>query len=73
MYVKHPSTCFQVFGFDVLIDEGLRPWLLEVGRSPEHSVYSQEKQFTVHTEIPVTTLKHMSGKDLKYAKFAIGL
>ena len=29
-FVSHRSNCFQLFGFDVLIDERLNPYLLEV-------------------------------------------
>ncbi|XP_064605449.1 tubulin polyglutamylase TTLL7-like [Liolophura sinensis] len=28
------SVCFEVLGFDVIIDRKLRPWLLEINRSP---------------------------------------
>lgn len=35
------SMCFQVLGFDIIIDSNLRPWLLEVNHSPSFQTDSQ--------------------------------
>jgi len=34
---KHRNQCFEVYGFDVIIDQKLRPWLLEVNVAPSLS------------------------------------
>jgi tubulin polyglutamylase TTLL5 len=33
-YVPYRNNCFELFGFDILIDSNLEPWLLEVNLSP---------------------------------------
>ena len=34
MFCPYRTNCFELFGFDVLIDAELEPWLIEVNLCP---------------------------------------
>ena len=36
-FTKHRNTCFEVYGFDVIIDAKLKAWILEVNVCPSFS------------------------------------
>ncbi|MBZ3880611.1 Tubulin polyglutamylase TTLL4 [Sciurus carolinensis] len=40
-YVRHPYSCHELFGFDIMLDENLKPWVLEVNISPSLHSNSQ--------------------------------
>lgn len=33
-HCSHRTNCFEILGYDVLIDSDLKPWLLEANLSP---------------------------------------
>jgi len=52
MYVPYQSNCFDLIGFDILIDDNLKPWLLEVNMSPSLAC---ESQVDVNVKVPLIT------------------
>ena len=32
--MEHQKNCFEIYGFDIILDNDLNPWLIEVNLSP---------------------------------------
>ncbi|XP_075037127.1 tubulin monoglutamylase TTLL4 isoform X2 [Mixophyes fleayi] len=43
MYVQNPYSCHELFGFDIMLDENLKPWVLEVNISPSVSSVGKDR------------------------------
>lgn len=51
---KSFGMCFEVLGFDVLIDQNCKPWLLEVNQSPSFATESEIDLTVKHSVISDT-------------------
>lgn len=46
----HDKHCFELYGYDLIIDSELRPWLLEVNASPSLTANTNE-DYAMKTEM----------------------
>lgn len=51
---NNSNTCFELFGFDILLDAQAKPWLLEINTSPALSIDSYEDE-----EVKISLLRDM--------------
>ena len=50
------DCCFELFGFDVIVDSNLKPWLLEVNSSPALAI-----EGTVDQQVKPDLIKDIIG------------
>lgn len=74
----HDKHCFELYGYDLIIDSELRPWLLEVNASPSLTANTNEdyamKTEMLHGMLDIIDMEkvltgdeeHVSGWDLVY-------
>ncbi|EGF77287.1 hypothetical protein BATDEDRAFT_35990 [Batrachochytrium dendrobatidis JAM81] len=71
LYVNNRRSCYEMFGFDVLFDTDLKPWLMEVNISPSMKA-SCDLDFELKSKVAVDlfNLVGIRIKDLEMAKAA---
>ena len=64
------SMCFEILGFDIFLDDKLKPWILEVNHAPSFSTDSP-LDFKVKKNLVTDTIKLLNisyWKKMKYKK-----
>jgi len=63
------AHCFELYGFDILIDNSLKPWLIEVNASPSLSASTQGdytlKSNLINATLDVVNIERRSNTDQK--------
>jgi len=73
-YKKHvkeeciDSICFEILGFDILLDRGLKPWLIEVNHAPSFATETKFDQ-ELKQGLVLDTLKLINLTPLKKQKY----
>ena len=79
MFVPYKSAnCFELLGFDILIDQEMKPWLLEVNLSPAlacESPLDQKVKANVLSDLlslaGVVKIEQRTGQDVSQKKFRL--
>ena len=50
--------CFEIYGFDVIIDDNMKPWLIEVNASPSLTSTTSNDRIMKYSVIRGTLLKN---------------
>lgn len=50
------SVCYEILGFDILLDDKMKPWVLEVNRSPSFGA-NQQIDFNIKSRLLIDTFE----------------
>jgi len=67
-YCKDSRICYELYGFDIMIDSNLKPWILEVNISPSFSSSSPFDK-TLKTKLICDTLTIVGVKPTNHEKY----
>uniref|UniRef100_A0A8C6SFX1 Tubulin--tyrosine ligase-like protein 9 n=1 Tax=Neogobius melanostomus TaxID=47308 RepID=A0A8C6SFX1_9GOBI len=64
--IINDKHCFELYGYDILLDENLKPWLIEVNASPSLTASSKEDYEMKCRLLEDTLNKRVGGYDLMW-------
>lgn len=64
------SMCFEILGFDILIDEKLKPWLIEINHTPSFST-DTPLDFKIKKDLIADTIKILNMTSSKKKEYVL--